>query len=314
MSVSLLLGAGFSKWGADLPVASELFDFKIESWKRETRRLEIVKTLKRQWDCENPDDLTEKFIAQALMFPPNNREAVLWYIARRLTEPFIFVRGHSQRRRRHIPMINDTHLLGSQGIKNIERVRWFLQPFCGFCLDGIITTNYDLLIEYALGSKLFNYGKSNQWLKGYKGRLGISSWVLLKGHLPLAKIHGSISRDEDDYYADGRCGLTGKALIVAPSPDKKPQEVLKYEWELADNILKKSKHLAVFGFAFNPYDTAVLDLLKNAGQNLKTILLIDIHPPVKRVHNLLPNTTIIPCAPPPDGNLKIRNWLQDILN
>ena len=30
--LALFLGAGFSKWAADLPVASQLFDFDIEPW------------------------------------------------------------------------------------------------------------------------------------------------------------------------------------------------------------------------------------------------------------------------------------------
>jgi len=43
--LALFLGAGFSKWAADLPVASQLFDFDIEPWgPREYKKLEIVKS------------------------------------------------------------------------------------------------------------------------------------------------------------------------------------------------------------------------------------------------------------------------------
>jgi len=42
--LALFLGAGFLKWAADLPVASQLFDFNIEPWGlREYKKLEIVK-------------------------------------------------------------------------------------------------------------------------------------------------------------------------------------------------------------------------------------------------------------------------------
>ena len=45
--LTIFLGAGFSKWAADIPVASQLFDFNIENWgPRESNKLRIVKTLK----------------------------------------------------------------------------------------------------------------------------------------------------------------------------------------------------------------------------------------------------------------------------
>ena len=44
--LTIFLGAGFSKWAADLPVASQLFDFNIKIWgPRESKKLQIVKTL-----------------------------------------------------------------------------------------------------------------------------------------------------------------------------------------------------------------------------------------------------------------------------
>jgi len=65
--LALFLGAGFSKWAADLPVASQLFDFDIEPWgPREYKKLEIVKSLKHNWDISHPHGLTEQFIADAL--------------------------------------------------------------------------------------------------------------------------------------------------------------------------------------------------------------------------------------------------------
>ncbi len=43
----LFLGAGFSKWTAGLPVARELFDFKIDIWgPQDARKLDIIKSLK----------------------------------------------------------------------------------------------------------------------------------------------------------------------------------------------------------------------------------------------------------------------------
>ncbi len=189
----LFLGAGFSKWAADLPVARQLFDFDIQPWgPRENRKLEIVESLKHDWDMTHLDGLSEQFIADALSFQEKNRQAVLWYIARRLSEPFIWKEFHAQRWRRHVLMIDENRKFKIAGI---GRAQSFLQRFFTPFLAGIITTNYDLIVEYALGTRGFNYGVPNQSLSG-RGPYPVSQWrnpVVLKGKVPLAKIHGSIS-------------------------------------------------------------------------------------------------------------------------
>ena len=45
--LSLLFGAGFSKWAINLPVGKELFDFTITPWKTEQKKLKKVKLLKK---------------------------------------------------------------------------------------------------------------------------------------------------------------------------------------------------------------------------------------------------------------------------
>ena len=91
-----------------------------------------------------------------------------------------------------------------------------------------MTTDYDLVVEYALGTRVFNYGLRYQRLTG-RGPYPVSIWrrpVRLTGRLPIAKVHGSLSWDIYDLYTDGRRGLTGGALIVAPTADKKPPREL----------------------------------------------------------------------------------------
>jgi hypothetical protein len=182
-------------------------------------------------------------------------------------------------------------------------------------LNSIITTNYDLLIEYALGTKNFNYGKVGQILHG-RGPYPISQWikpVRLKGNIPVAKIHGSISWDNDRFYSDGRCGITGNALIIAPTPEKEPPKSLQAQWDLALKILRRIKHLIFFGFAFNPYDEAVLNHLKEYGQNVESVLLIDISPNIEGCKYCWPKAEIFTTKPPPEGSkfiLKMyQNWI-----
>ncbi len=307
---ALFLGAGFSKWSVGLPVASQLFDFHIESWgPRETKKLERVKLIKHNWDIQHPDGLAEQFISYALNFEENKRKSILWYIVRRLSEPFIWKEFHAQKWRRHVFMIDEHRKFKVEGIVKAQS---FLLQFHNPSLAGIITTNYDMIVEYGLGTHKFNYGVHNQTLIG-RGPYPVSQWrnpVRLKGDVSLAKIHGSISWDENAYYTDGRRGLTGQALIVAPTADKQPPQSLKNVWELAEYILQRTTHLLVFGFAFNPYDVAVLNLLKCAGPNIKSVLIIDIEPKIERVRQLWPGVDIKSYPPPAQGPIDIQNWLS----
>jgi hypothetical protein len=299
MSVVLFLGAGFSKWAADLPVAGALFDFSIEPWgEREERKLALVRALKQEWDHNHGGGTSEEFIADALGFETKKREAVLWYVTRRLSDPFIWREFHSQRWRRHVLMIDENR---KYGIAGVVRAQKFLQRYCNLSLSGIVTPNYDMLPEYSLGTRGFNYGFRNQRLIG-RGAYPVSTWknpVRVTGSVSVAKIHGSISWDVAGYYTDGRRGLTGRALIVAPTPEKIPPKALHQTWELAGRILKPAIELVVFGFAFNPYDEAVLNLLRDSSPNLKSVHLIDIHPPHGRAEALWPHMRITSSQPPP---------------
>jgi hypothetical protein len=206
-------------------------------------------------------------------------------------------------------MIDENRKLEISGVVNAQR--FFQQIYLR--LSGIITTNYDLLVEYALGTKGFNYGYANQILMG-RGPYPISRLkkpVILTGKVPLAKIHGSISWDENGYYSDGRRGITGNALLVAPIPEKKPPELLRSTWDIAEKILKSSNRLIVFGFAFNPYDEAVLNMLRNTKGNIKSVLIIDVEPKMDRVKLLWPAAKIRTCQPPPIGESAILNWLNE---
>jgi len=277
--LGLLLGAGFSKWALDLPRAHQLFDFQISPFGvREATKLGRITRLKNNWDRENPREPAEKFIADALIRDDINKELVLWYIVRRLSEPFIWEDKYAFRTRRHVLMVDENRKFKIEGVRKAQSFISNIQALKR--LSGKVTTNYALAIEYALGTSGYNYGVRGQRLIG-RGAYPVSRWikpVILSGDISIAKIHGSLSWDENDYYTDGRRGLTGNALIVAPTPEKEPSELLKFHWGLAEQILNNTTDLVVFGFAFNPYDQAVLDLLESSGKNLRRVVLIDIFP------------------------------------
>jgi len=305
---SIFLGAGFSKWAVKLPLVNELFDFNVNIFNRtDEKRIEAAKLNKFHWDKEHPGGSNEQFITYASGLAEKQSKSIFWYVTRRLAEPFIWEEFHSQRWRRHVLSIDEHRKFRVEGVLHAST---FLQGFVGLSNAGIITTNYDMVVEYALGTKGFNYGDINQILTG-RGPYPVSTWlnpVRLTGKTKLAKIHGSISWDKNGYYTDGRRGITGNALIVAPTSEKHIPEALRYTWSSAAQILEQSNNLLVFGFAFNPYDQVVLDLLRLKGKNVRSVLLVDIDPNVNAAKRLWPEADITHCLPPPEGDMQIHSW------
>ncbi len=197
-------------------------------------------------------------------------------------------------------------------VPGIQKAHDFLAAFPHSQLHGILTCNYDLLIEYALGTNGFNYGKPGLVLVG-RGKNPQFPWhfipVKLTGDMPLAKLHGSISWDDSNYYTDGRCGVKGTALIVPPIPEKVAPDSLESTWSLAGSLLSRTTKLLVFGFAFNLYDTALLNFLRDKGAGIRSVLLVNTNPPVQPAREIWPHADVTACQPPPDGEDCLRAWI-----
>lgn len=306
--VALFLGAGFSKWAANLPLAAELFDLAVAPFGvRENRRIERISQYKQEWDAANPSGLAEQFVGAVMAGNDECRkQEVLWYIARRLSEPFIWEEWHAGRRRRHVLQLDETRKWGRAGVRPAAD---FIAQF-GSRLAGIVTLNYDLLVEYALGSKGVNYGTPGQVLTG-RGPYPVSQCrnpVRLTGPIQVAKLHGSISWDLDARYTDGRRGLCGDALIVAPTADKAAPAALEDQWRLSGTILGTARRLLVFGFAFNDYDAAVLAHLREAGRGIQQVAVVDVVSRVDAATRRWPWAEISQFAPPPAGMADILSW------
>jgi hypothetical protein len=308
--LGVLVGAGFAKWAAGLPIASELFISKIEPFgPSDARRAQTVLRAREAWLEQHPEGASEEFIAHALALGEKLRKAVIWYIARRLSEPYIWQEWHAGRQRRHVLMIDEDRKYQRPGVTRARDLFLKVQS----ALSGIITTNYDLLIEYALGTRLFNYGRPGEVLAG-RGAYPVSQWrnpVTLRGQIAVAKVHGSFSWDKARRYTDGRGGITGNALIVAPTPEKRPPPELAFEWELAGDILQRSRVLLIFGFAFNPYDEALLAHLRQQGRNLEQVILVDKNPRNDRASALWPHASVRALSPPLE-NEDLGAWIASL--
>jgi hypothetical protein len=166
-------------------------------------------------------------------------------------------------------------------------------------------------VEYALGSQGFNYGKCGEILQG-RGPYPISQWrnpVALTGRLPVAKLHGSISWDANGKYTDGRRGLSGRALIVAPTPEKRVPTALQEQWSLSSTILGRASRIVVFGFAFNDYDQAILAHLSEEGQQLVDVAIVDVCSREDAAMRVWPGARVLSFQPPPEGLDDLRDWL-----
>jgi hypothetical protein len=296
ISTGLFVGAGFSKWAANLPLVSELFDFQVNAWPREAKRIKRVQAAWDRWLASSGSTNSEMFFDYILgIADPRLRSDVIWYIGRRISDPFIFYEWHAGRQRRHVYMIDENRRFTNPGITKASSYLNSIQPGA-----GIITTNYDLLPEYALGTKRFNYGTRHENLIGL-GAYPLSSWlhpVSLSGGLPIAKLHGSLSWDSSGRFTDGRRGLVGESLIVPPIAGKKMNPLLSEAWVTGGQILAHSEELLVFGFAFNEYDSTILNFLAKKGKNIKRVRLIDPYPKLSSAQSIWPNADIS-CEPVP---------------
>ena len=305
---ALILGAGFSRWATGLPVAETLFDFRITPLNSaENGRLARLREAKRRWNSDNPGGLAEQFVAHMLQVGERNRRIVLWYLTRRLSEPFIAtVLGGRQ-----TLMIDDSRAGSLRGVRRAHR---FLERLSVSPISGIVTPNYDVLVEYALGTRGFDYGTTGEVLYG-RGKNPVfpwqGAWPVLCGDLPIAKIHGSLSWTEDTKYTDARCGLRGNALIVPPHAGKGQPQMLEQTRHLAERILNSSFRAIVFGFGFNSYDEHLLSLFAHGGRHLRDVLIIDVAPNAEAAKKVWPDARISTSAPPPRGDRDIAVWIQN---
>jgi hypothetical protein len=79
--------------------------------------------------------------------------------------------------------------------------------------------------------------------------------------------------------------------------EKPHPEHLQKVWKLAEDILHSSTRLLVFGFGFNEYDKAVLELLQEHGKKIEKVLVIDRISQVNKAKLIWPTAKILPSQP-----------------
>ena len=144
-----------------------------------------------EWREINPIRNPEEFVYWCLNKSSHRRSRVVWYVSRRLSEPFMTKIYGS-----YSPFMFDERKIHEN--PNIMRVKAFLNKANAYNLSGILTCNYDIIVECALGTKGFNYGTQGERLEG-RGKNPQFPWQnahpKVMGNIKLAKLHGSLSWD-----------------------------------------------------------------------------------------------------------------------
>ena len=126
---------------------------------------------------------------------------------------------------------------------------------------GIISLNYDLLIENALNKladtkgEFYNICNEENIIKGYYKTIKDKSGI----GVPMAKLHGSI----DNY-------------IVPPTWNKNINNHIQADWKLAIDLLSDATHIVFLGYSLPPTDNYIKYLLASSLNNNKRLKKISI--------------------------------------
>ncbi len=286
---AVILGAGWSI-PAGLPAAADLFTGGMQvTSKASYRRLWLVQSAYRRWAERQSDPRAEIFLLECYKrsyHPAPPWQHVVEYVQVRLSTPSI---GDSR---------SFTSPRYGQRITHKTYYRrheqFWLDLLARADVSGVITTNYDFLIERSLRHRPMKrpplpgchyaglpavaaIGQAEPWtVHDRRDR------VLLTGHIPLAKLHGSLnwtvtSGSSVVVYQDARAAFRygGTAAIVPPIPEKEPPAWLAPIWAAAEEILSQADIWVVVGYSLPSYDQAIRNLFRRAGQHLSTVELHD---------------------------------------
>ena len=293
-AVALFLGAGFSKrWGLPLtrdllPVSEEecvpIIEMQFPRRYQRQRAKKVRASWLKYWnECKGSvDQFAEKLRddEQGTMGLPFNDLA--YFLAMRLAIDQSVVREFNRQpqfTRNHIRMQEDILIYYDEVVKVLKE----------YSLRGIVTTNYDVVVEKILGPHTrgrlggFIYGRQEQPALG-KHQLSTQHWYgpeSINGTIPLLKLHGSLNwaiSDEGgiDVYVDCRpCLKRGlRPLIVPPQTDSRQNGVLSKIWQKASEVLNDADVWVFCGYSVPSYDKDVQELLISSASNLRRAVIL----------------------------------------
>jgi hypothetical protein len=287
--LALFLGAGFSKaWG--LPLASEVIDAVSTTDFPAKWQVELIGRVEKAWQkaksegCVSVDEFGRLIQVKRWtnLFGLSHKDFTS-FLALRLSSVHWKVGGARETKWGTGDHVRMKRIIDSP-------YREFLAGIARSHLVGIVTTNYDLIIEKMLGPSCrgrmggFNYGDANEPLIGrhhVSSRWSYGPGVKITGRVPLLKLHGSlnwgVSPDlELIKYIDARPsrGLRYEALIVPPGKSKR-HALLDPVWHRAARVLKEANIWIFCGYSLPDYDGDVRKLIKSNAKERQKIIVMD---------------------------------------
>jgi hypothetical protein len=314
-TITLFLGAGFSKpWG--LPLASELLPDSEEKWvpiiKLFQRDLQtkLAENVQKSWwkyrkECkEDGVNVSVDEFARALQSVERGAKGLSFaglthFLAMRLAVEHSVIRKFHMRPQyteHYIEMQNEIKPCYDELMKELSKDS----------LRGIVTTNYDLVVEKILGPDAagrlggFHYWTQGQPVNKRHSEINTQRGIhrnTIDGTIPLLKLHGSLNwallkEKGIDVYVDCYPSLTrGHQSLIVPPHDSSHNEILSQIQLKASEVLKDADVWVFCGYSFPDYDidNDIGHLLKSSAYNLRRVVILSPHAEdlEKKVRNLL---------------------------
>lgn len=279
---ALLLGAGFAKpWG--LPLTSELMRFdQVRQhrfpgvWQQKTIAQIESLWLDRHAEHQGSVDHFGRTLRGTELFDPFVR-----YLALRVSSRHWCVGGARETKwGKGDHVAKQARLPGaySQLIQVLKTTE----------LVGVVTTNYDVVLEKLLGPRDsgrlggFNYGRVAEPLIGrhYTSSRGAYGPVKLTGRVPLAKVHGSLNwgLSEDGClvrYVDCRPSRGRRYQVALFPPGGEDPSPFQGVIRLAREILFAANIWLVIGYSLPDGDDDVRELIQGSASNVEVVYVAD---------------------------------------
>lgn len=266
--ISLILGAGFSAV-ADVPLANQLFERRPDV--DGVIRKNLVDRVVTKWNAwrSHHRDSVEQYLAEIANTNEDEYKDAKWFIGLTVALKMGQLKWVGNK-----PKIIKHNLDRTSHDKLEEFWTALLRRRTDV---SVITTNFDILAERGLRHiprprakrPGFHYGSGPENLEGggYPKYSHIQK-IKIEGHVPLLKLHGSVSWSERNgklvKYHDCRPAIRGDAAIVVPVTEKAVPNYLEPIWTAASEHLRRAGTWIVIGYSLPRYDQAVWSLLREA--------------------------------------------------
>jgi hypothetical protein len=288
--IALFLGAGFSKfWG--LPLASEVMDIESIYHKQHKWQRRLLKEVKHLWEtkAEQHKGVVDDF---ARILHDSDEDEFQKFVA------FLALRVSSEHWR--IGTAHATRWAIGDHVRKQKQIppqyRLFLNAISKANLLGIVTTNYDIVVEKLLGPLAsgrlggFHYGMRGEQLLGHHQLSSQNFYppVTVKGKVPLLKLHGSLNwelsaegtvvKHVDCRPSRGQGNKKYQTLLLPPG-DSPMIDALRPTWDHARQVLSNSEVWVLCGYSLPEYDSHIRHLLaQSASSRVAKVCVCDIKP------------------------------------